>query len=185
MNSVIVAGTVASAPDHHYVRLTHTTEFDVDVATATRRPRTDRLHVVAREHLAGPAARLAVGTPVAVAGFLRSEAFDMPDRSIWHRVEIVAHSITRLGPSDQDTHPVTHIRLADAAIRVHEPRGEQIGTIIQADDADGTCVQTFRIEVRFDHTGTLEEARRVAHAASNAPGGMVSAIFDEDWDEVQ
>lgn len=42
----------------------------------------------------------------------------------------------------------------------------------------------WRIEVRFDFTGTKEEAERAAHEAANKVDGEVTAIFDEDWDEV-
>lgn len=47
--------------------------------------------------------------------------------------------------------------------------------------------QTWRIEVRFDFTGTAAEAEAIASvAASNVPGnnGEVTAIFDEEWNEI-
>lgn len=47
--------------------------------------------------------------------------------------------------------------------------------------------QTWRIEIRFDFTGTEAEARRAAAVtASRTEGtnGEVTAIFDENWNEV-
>lgn len=45
-------------------------------------------------------------------------------------------------------------------------------------------VQTYRIEVRFDFTGTEEDARVVAQEAAKKVGGEVTAIMDEDLDDV-
>lgn len=46
--------------------------------------------------------------------------------------------------------------------------------------------QTYRIEIRFDKHGTLEEAQAAAQAACAHIDGdaEVTAIFDENWDEV-
>jgi hypothetical protein len=46
-------------------------------------------------------------------------------------------------------------------------------------------VQTYRIEMRWDFTGTEAEAKAEAHrVAGTQQGGEVSAIFDEEWNEV-
>ena len=49
----------------------------------------------------------------------------------------------------------------------------------------------YRIEIRFDFTGTEEEARKAAsqaalHLSSRIAFGPaeVSAIFNEDWEEI-
>jgi hypothetical protein len=44
--------------------------------------------------------------------------------------------------------------------------------------------QTYRVEVRFDFTGTQEQAEAAARRAAALVGGEVTAIFDEDWNEV-
>lgn len=44
--------------------------------------------------------------------------------------------------------------------------------------------QTYRIEVRFDVTGTQHEAEEAARRAAALLDGDVTAIFDEDWDEI-
>lgn len=44
--------------------------------------------------------------------------------------------------------------------------------------------QTFRIEVRFDFYGTKEEAEKEAVRIANEIGGEVTAIFDEDFEEI-
>ncbi len=48
--------------------------------------------------------------------------------------------------------------------------------------SDGT--QTYRIEIRFDHTGTLADATAKAHEIAAACGGEVTDIADENWDTV-
>lgn len=56
-----------------------------------------------------------------------------------------------------------------------------------AEPVDGEQVQTWRIEIRFDFTGTKAEAAEIAHRAANGvpgDGGEVTAIFDENWNEV-
>jgi hypothetical protein len=45
--------------------------------------------------------------------------------------------------------------------------------------------QTYRIEVRFDVTGTQYEAAVAARRAAALLDGDITAIFDEDWDEIQ
>lgn len=48
-----------------------------------------------------------------------------------------------------------------------------------------SITQTYRIEIRFDFTGTLEEARAKAHeVAGTLDGGVVTEICDEDWNTV-
>jgi hypothetical protein len=44
--------------------------------------------------------------------------------------------------------------------------------------------QTWRVEVRFDVTGTEAEARVAGQAASALLDGEVTAIFDEAWNEL-
>ena len=49
--------------------------------------------------------------------------------------------------------------------------------------------QNYRIEIRFDFTGTAEQARKAAQAAVAAlprdtPGAEVTAIFNEEWEEI-
>ena len=50
------------------------------------------------------AGRYVAGDLVAVTGYLHTEACDMPDRSIWHRVKIVAYEIDH--QPAPDTHPI-------------------------------------------------------------------------------
>ena len=51
-----------------------------------------------------------------------------------------------------------------------------------------TDIQTYRIEIRFDFTGTKEEAEAAASAVASGErlveSGEVTAIFDEEWDEI-
>jgi hypothetical protein len=45
-------------------------------------------------------------------------------------------------------------------------------------------IQTYRIEIRFDLTGTEAEAKAAASKAADDTGGEVTAIFDEQFDEI-
>jgi hypothetical protein len=45
-------------------------------------------------------------------------------------------------------------------------------------------VQTFQVEVRFDVTGTVDEARAAGAKVAGELDGSVSGVFDEDWNEV-
>jgi hypothetical protein len=44
--------------------------------------------------------------------------------------------------------------------------------------------QTYRIEVRFDFHGTQAAAERRAMEVSSQVGGEVTAIFDEQFEEI-
>ena len=46
------------------------------------------------------------------------------------------------------------------------------------------AVQTYRVEIRFDVTGTEAEALAAAAAAADATDGEITAVFDEQFDEV-
>jgi hypothetical protein len=50
--------------------------------------------------------------------------------------------------------------------------------------SDQTETQTYRIEIRFDFTGTKVEAQAAALLAADSLSGEVTAIFDEDWEEL-
>lgn len=97
MNNVAITGRVTSAPKHTYSGFMHTTQFDLTTRTGRR---DDLLHVVVHNDLAHTARHLDIGDEVAVTGYLRSEAFDMPERSIWYRVEVVAYEVDH-GDADQ------------------------------------------------------------------------------------
>ena len=95
VNSVNITGRLVTAPEHCFRGFTHVTEFDIEVPIHKRRD--DRFHILTYNELARSAKHLTLGTSVAITGFLRSEAYDMPDRSIWHKTEIVAFTFDRLG----------------------------------------------------------------------------------------
>lgn len=42
----------------------------------------------------------------------------------------------------------------------------------------------YRLEVRWDFTGTEEEARFEAQRVANLINGEVTAILDEDWNDI-
>ena len=44
--------------------------------------------------------------------------------------------------------------------------------------------QTYRVEIRFDVTGTEADARTAAVRAASETGGEVTAIFDESFEEL-
>jgi hypothetical protein len=44
--------------------------------------------------------------------------------------------------------------------------------------------QTYRIEVRFDFTGTQQQAEIEAQRVASLCGGEVTEIWDENWDEI-
>ena len=92
MNTVNLTGRLVTEPEHRHWVFKHVTEFDIEVAAHNRR--SDRFHVVTRNDLACNARRLPIGVTVTVIGTLRSEAYDMPDRSIWYKTEILATSST-------------------------------------------------------------------------------------------
>lgn len=90
MNTATITGIVSSVPTFRHRGFVPATDFDVTVAVGRR---CHTLHVQALNDLAKVARRYVVGDHVAVTGYLNSEAFDMPDRSVWHRVKIVAYEI--------------------------------------------------------------------------------------------
>lgn len=90
MNSVAITGLVATTPTHTFVGFMHRTRFSIEVSTGRRQ---HILEVVALNDLARTARRLAIGDPIGVTGYLHAEPFDMPDRTIWQRVDIVAYEI--------------------------------------------------------------------------------------------
>ena len=59
--------------------------------TTARREYT--FHVTALNEFAKTARLFAAGDRVELSGYLHSELFDMPDRTVWHHVEIVAYEI--------------------------------------------------------------------------------------------
>lgn len=93
MNTVALTGTIATQPHHTWCRLGRVTEFDLDVAPLSTQRQPERFHVVAHHTLARDTSRLSVGCAIAVTGVLRSDPVDMPDCSVWHRVEIAADTI--------------------------------------------------------------------------------------------
>ena len=46
-------------------------------------------------------------------------------------------------------------------------------------------VQIYRIEIRFDFTGTPQEAESAARRAATLLNGEVTAIVDEDWNDLE
>jgi len=90
MNFTLITGRVATPPRFRGRGRVARTTFDVTVQFAGR---SQTIHVRAMNDVARRARRLQLGDPVAIAGHLQSEPFDMPDRSVWHRIEIVPHEI--------------------------------------------------------------------------------------------
>ena len=99
MNSVAVTGRVATTPVHTYAGFMHRTRFSIEVTTGRRQ---HTLDVVALNDLAKSARCLTIGDPIGVTGYLHAEPFDMPDRTIWHRVDIVAYEIDRQPTCDHE-----------------------------------------------------------------------------------
>jgi hypothetical protein len=90
MNTAALTGDVATAPRYRLRGFVPTTTFDIQVDFARR---VYTFHVRAMNDLAKTCRHLRPGDPVAVTGYLHAEPYDMPDCSIWHRVEIVAYEI--------------------------------------------------------------------------------------------
>lgn len=90
MNLTTISGTIASIPRYRSRGFVPTTTFDIHVDVAHR---THTFHVRAMNDLAKQSRHLHAGDTVAITGYLHAEPYDMPDRSIWHRVEIVANEI--------------------------------------------------------------------------------------------
>jgi hypothetical protein len=44
--------------------------------------------------------------------------------------------------------------------------------------------QVYRLEVRWDHRGTEDEARAEAQRVAALVDGEVTAVFDEAWEEI-
>ncbi len=105
MNTAAIAGTVATTPIYKTRGCLPTTDFDVTV-TCGRRNHT--IHVQALNDQARTARRYVPGDHVAITGYLHSEACDMPDRSVWHRVKIVAYEIDH--QPAPDTNPLEALR---------------------------------------------------------------------------
>ncbi|MGE0307160.1 MAG: single-stranded DNA-binding protein [Acidimicrobiia bacterium] len=90
MNTAAITGIVATAPRYRMREVLPTTTFDVSVAFARR---TYTFHVRALNDLAKETRYLRPGDQLAINGYLHSELYDMPDRSVWYRVEIVAYDV--------------------------------------------------------------------------------------------
>lgn len=97
MNLTVITGTIASIPRYRLRGFVPTTTFDICVDVARR---THTFHIRAMNDLAKQSRHLRTGDPVTIIGCLHAEPNDMPDRSIWHRVEIVADQIEpRIDPT--------------------------------------------------------------------------------------
>jgi hypothetical protein len=95
VNAATLSGLVVTAPTARRRLAYSTTAFDLDVL-GPGGERVDRFHVISsRDAISDLRHTLHAGDAVTVTGHLRSEPFDMPDRSVWYRVELVARSITR------------------------------------------------------------------------------------------
>lgn len=92
MNTAAVSGTVATVPRYRTRGFVPTTTFDIRVDFARR---AYTFHVRAMNDLARQSRHFQVADPVEITGYLHAEPYDMPDRSLWHRVEIVAYEIDR------------------------------------------------------------------------------------------
>lgn len=105
MNTAAITGIVATIPTYKLRGFLPATDFDVTVTTGRR---TYTIHVQALNDQAKTARRYVTGDLVAITGYLHTEACDMPDRSVWHRVKIVAYEIDyRPAP---DTYPIEVLR---------------------------------------------------------------------------
>jgi hypothetical protein len=94
MIAATVSGLLVGAPSARRRIIGSTTTFDIDVL-APGGERIDRFHVIAYRDAACDLGNVRSGDSITVTGYLRSEPWDMPDRSIWYRVELVARTITR------------------------------------------------------------------------------------------
>ncbi len=94
MNTATLTGLVVGLPSNHRRIIGSTTTFDLDVL-APGGQRVDRFHVIAYRDVACDLRNVHSGDSLTVTGHLRSEPCDMPDRSVWLRVELVARTITR------------------------------------------------------------------------------------------
>ena len=90
MNTTAITGHVATTPRYRVRGFVPTTTFDVRVDFARR---LYTFHVRAMNDLAKTSRHFRVADQVAITGYLHAEPYDMPDSSIWHRVEIVAYEI--------------------------------------------------------------------------------------------
>jgi hypothetical protein len=93
MNRVTIGGVVVGTPTCRRSLVRTTTHFELDVS-AEDGERVDRFQVVASRDLADDLRGVRHGDVITVTGYLRSEPFDMPDRSVWYRVELVACAIS-------------------------------------------------------------------------------------------
>lgn len=90
MNTTAITGHVATTPRYRVRGFVPTTTFHVRVDFARR---LYPFHVRAMNDLAKTSRHFRVADKVAITGYLHAEPYDMPDSSIWHRVEIVAYEI--------------------------------------------------------------------------------------------
>jgi len=98
MNLSVITGTIATIPHYRIRRFVPTTTFDIHVEVARR---TDTFHIRTMHDLAKESRHLHPGDPVTIFGYLHAEPHDMPDRSTWHRVKIVADQIEpRVNPTE-------------------------------------------------------------------------------------
>jgi len=90
MNTAAITGIIPTEPRYRIRGFTPVTTFDVTVPFARR---SYTFHVRALNDLAKTSRHWHAGDEVSVTGYLHAEPYDMPDRSVWHRVDIVAYEI--------------------------------------------------------------------------------------------
>lgn len=88
----------------------------------------------------------------------------------------------------QSTEAAKRAELADlvAEFEAAGGRGVELAEAIDAlrSELGEDEPQTYRIEIRFDFTGTKNEAHAAANDAAGKFNGEVTAIFDEDFEEI-
>ena len=95
MNTATITGTIATTPRYRRRGLVPATTFDIHV-DIDRRAHT--FHVRAMNDLARQSRYLRIDALVTITGYLHADPYDMPDNSVWHRVEIVAHQVDQQPP---------------------------------------------------------------------------------------
>lgn len=56
--------------------------------------------------------------------------------------------------------------------------------MVKQEHNDSNRPQVHRVEIRFDFVGSTREAWAEAEKVAGMVGGEVTAVFDEDWNEV-
>jgi hypothetical protein len=98
-------------------------------------------------------------------------------------IQTTEKRVTRIDPFELDN-DFERYHFAPAQRVGGSPIPAEVLAVGELRQMAGGAEQTYRVEVRFDYTGTKDAVDAHAHAVAGALGGEVTSIVDEAWEEV-